>query len=279
MEDNILFCPIDFSECANNALNFAIPLSKALNCKIKLVHDVDLRSITSVGMNEWNILEKLGELEETATKKLKMLQEQVEQDGVNCEYQVIKGERELELIELIENLKPKLVVMGTTGTGGFQNKVMGSLTYRIIKKTPMPVLAVPEKASFEGLRTIIFASDFENPDLQPVRLLVKIAAYFKSDLDIVCIFETTLRGEKEGEKSFLVEYKDYVSNHVSYPKVDYKLLHWENVEDRLATFLDNSHADLLALMDREPNFFKRLFGSGLTKKMFYNTKIPLLVFP
>lgn len=278
MEHNLLLCPVDFSRCANNALNFAIPLSKALNCKIKLVHNVDLRSIALGEMNEWKVLEKLGELEESATKKLKKLQEQVQQKGLNCEYQVIRGEKVSELVELIEELKPMLVVMGTTGAGGFKNKIMGSLTYRVINQTTVPVLAVPENASFDDLSTIMFATDFENPDLSAYTLLVKIATYFNSELDIVRIFETSDKGEKEGESMFLKEYKDYVSKHVSYPRMDYKLLYWEKVEDQLAVFLEDSQVDVLALLDQEPNFFKRLFGGGLIKKMFYHTNIPLLVF-
>jgi hypothetical protein len=56
--EKILIHPTDFSECANNALNFAILIAKKLNLKISLVHSLDLDTTPHYECNlmELNVL-------------------------------------------------------------------------------------------------------------------------------------------------------------------------------------------------------------------------------
>jgi len=273
---NLIVYPTDFSRCAENALTFAVPLAKVLNCTLKVVHYIDFIGISDTEAHYRSVLEEIGKIEREASIKLKKLQRQVEKQEVKCEFQVIKGRNISEHTEFLEELDPRFVVMGTTGSGSFENKVMGSLTYKVIKHTYLPVLAIPEKATFQGIRKIVFATDYENKDLDSIGSLAEIAKHFNAAIEVVHICEDP--DYDKSEQVFFDDYRKFISKRTDYQNIDFKLLHWKNVEERLAIFLNDSQADLLAMITRKRNFFDRLFHGSLAKKMIYHTHIPLFVY-
>lgn len=277
MKKGVIVYPTDFSTCANNALNFAIAMAQAVKSKIKVVHFIDIDNIIASEITATIALREIKQLEKTSKRKIKKLVDKVKRYDVECTSEIIIINRRMIswLPEYLEELSPKLVVMGTTGSGGFENKVMGSLTYKVIRNTDFPVLAVPQKASYKGFKHIIFATDYQKKDIDNLNYLVSIAQYFKASIDAVHIAEGAFSDDTE--EVFLDDFKKAVGKKTSYP-VDLRLLYWEDVEERLAILLKETKADLLALVTRKRNFIDRLFEKGLTKRMVYHTHTPLLAF-
>lgn len=45
MNSKLIVYPTDFSDCAKNALAYVIAMGKALKCKIKIVHGIEIAGI------------------------------------------------------------------------------------------------------------------------------------------------------------------------------------------------------------------------------------------
>src|ERR1019366_977868 len=55
-----------------------------------------------------------------------------------------------------------MIVMGTNGVDSMYQYFFGSNAYQVIKNTKCPVLVVPEGATYEPLRKIVFAWDYSS---------------------------------------------------------------------------------------------------------------------
>lgn len=277
LDNKTIVYPTDFSACAENALPYAIAVAMTLNYKIQIVHSIDAGGILKSEINPRRVLEQIQVLEEKAQSQLLRIKSNVEKSGIACSTEVIQGETLSWLSIYLNEKKPCLVVMGTKGAGTLENKVFGSNTYRVIKKTNIPIMAIPEKASYKGFEKMIFATDYEEKETENINFLIKLAKHHKASIEVVHVLETAFKNKEE--KHYAHKLRDELAKKLSYGKLDYKFLYWDDIEERLEILLKESNADLLALVERKRNFIDRLFHKSVIKKMVNHTQVPLLIFP
>ncbi len=59
-----------------------------------------------------------------------------------------------------------IIVMGMKGAGGL-DKIIGSTTTNVIRKVKVPVLVIPEKATYQAIQHITYAYDLNDPSGRP----------------------------------------------------------------------------------------------------------------
>ncbi|NNK18653.1 MAG: universal stress protein [Maribacter sp.] len=275
MSSRLIIYPTDFSECAKNAKAYAIAMGKALKCKIRILHAVEIGSLASAEKNPDALLTSIKTLEEQAKKKLVKLKEEIESFGLECEYQILEG-RTLFLKDYMESLDPLMIVMGTTGKSGIENKIFGSFAAQTIHNQKSIILAIPLKAKFNTLSKIVFATDFHKKDKTCLSFINKITNYYGSDLQVVHISDNVAELQQEREKFSQLE--EEITKVMRSHNIRFEFLYGDKVEDELLEFLDSSKPDMLALVGRKRNFIERIFDKSLSKKMVNQTHVPVLVF-
>lgn len=79
---------------------------------------------------------------------------------------ITQGSPASEILRVATDLSADLVVMGTHGRGGFERLILGSVTEKVLRKAPCPVLTVPKQAEPDTIdadvafKTIVCALDF-----------------------------------------------------------------------------------------------------------------------
>ena len=185
---------------------------------------------------------------ETADAFLASLKDHMEKCNlpkVAIGYEIIPGVPEDEIIRYSESYQPDLVVMGTKGKGTGMGAIMGSVTASVINRISFPLLAIPEKYTFvgsENVKNLLYVTEFD---------------------------ETTVRMEG------LMEYfkKSYGRDQVTYSFISQK-----NLLDDLDDLVKNKGINILSLTAHRQNIVEKLFKPNITKKLFYHSNIPLLVF-
>lgn len=276
MNSKLIVYPTDFSDCAKNALTYAIAMGKALSCKIKIVHAIEISGISTSEQNPTIILETIKVLEEYAEQKLEILKKEIESFGIECDYDILQG-RTLFIKEYMEKINPLMIVMGTIGKNNLENKLFGSLATQTILNSKSIVLAIPEKAIYNNLSKIVFATDFHEKDKTSLEFIKNIRTYYKSRLSIIHICEDI--NNVEQERNNLLNLENEISKSISSKNLHFELLYGENAEEELLEFLASSKPDMLALITRKRTFIERIFEKSLSKKMVNHTNIPVLVFP
>ena len=164
----IILAPVDFSEVSVNAVSFAAELSKRSSARLVIV----------------NILPN-GQDESDSKIKLKSLESDLKESfdaSLNCESFLAHGNLVTTLEKIIAVQQPDLIVMGTKGASGLKKILIGSNTVKVISKTRVPVLAIPEVARFEnfpnkGKNRIVFATDLDSLDEDALGILKEIALF------------------------------------------------------------------------------------------------------
>jgi nucleotide-binding universal stress UspA family protein len=131
----------DFSDYSAAALDYGISLASVYGADLHLLHVVEDRLRASAAQ------------EELARKKLqKFVFENVEE--LTWLTQVIRtGQPHEEIVRYVREQHIDLIVIATHGRTGIAHVLMGSMAEKVIRHSPVPVLAVKPNAILEQLIT------------------------------------------------------------------------------------------------------------------------------
>jgi nucleotide-binding universal stress UspA family protein len=164
---------------------------------------------------------------------------------------------------------PDAVVMGTQGASGLKEVLLGSNTADVIKRSVLPVLAVPEESSYRIPKRIILADDGGPVTKDTVRPLLDIARWSKAEVMIVRVVneETSV---DEGAGSIYDTLLGAIPHSFHY-------ISEENVTKALHDMADQNDADLVVLVHRHRSLFEQLFHRSAATRLAMHTHIPMLV--
>lgn len=191
---NLILVPTDFSEQATNALDFAAQIAEKNGARVLLLHVLEHPSDSA--FNTMGIATKdsdpmdniyLIKMMEAAKKKMEGIVHDDAFAKINLEYKIIVGRPFEQIARTLAETKGDLVVMGTTGTSGIEEMLVGSNTERVVRRAQCPVISIKEKANFAAIKNIAFASDFANPYNDLVAELKQLQKLFDARLSLVRI--------------------------------------------------------------------------------------------
>lgn len=270
-----ILCPIDFSDCALNALEYAAKLGERYRARLVILHVLNKEDYRKLAP-----LDDEGKYqEEFVAQKLKSLQEAVLKESVSlgllsCEAIVLEGPIVQGTLEYAKKIAANLLVVGTEGMNEYKDQVLGSRSSRMVMQADRDILVVPRKVYFKRPRKLVYASDYLEEDKIAIQKVVEFASFFNSELDIVHVSSSQRLIDKGLHQSMVNEIKPFVN----YDKVQYVL---KTFRDDLALGLENylqlAKGDMLVTLSKKKDFFDQLFSNNLSRKMSYFITKPLWV--
>jgi nucleotide-binding universal stress UspA family protein len=146
MYDRILV-PIDGSPTATRGLSEAIKLANRRGGRLRLVHVVDELPIVVPAVGASDIV--MAQLRSAGESILKAGAAQARDAGVAVECRLIEemgGQAGLRILEEAQSWDADLIVCGTHGRRGLRRVLMGSDAEYVVRRSPVPVLLVPNAA-------------------------------------------------------------------------------------------------------------------------------------
>ncbi len=190
-----LLCPTDGSPHSRHALEYAVAIARWYTAEIHA-----LRVLAPIPPTwEMPAAVNLGELEsgvrERGLEEVEQFLAGARDAGVQAQGEVAIGREALEIVERAKTLPADLVVMGTHGRGGFEKWVLGSITEKVIRTAPCPVLTVTlpaEDAAPPGetpFRRILCAVDFSDHSNRALSFALSLAQLAEGHLTLVHVLE------------------------------------------------------------------------------------------
>ncbi len=137
---NIL-CPIDHSDGSKEALKYAVSLALKDKAKLYLLHIIDIRSFNE-GLEAMAMqIPDEETLEQLRIKLLDCIPEEI-RDNMNVEAIVIQGVPFAEIISIAREKEVDMIVIGSHGRTGISHMMLGSVSEKVVRKAPCPVLTV-----------------------------------------------------------------------------------------------------------------------------------------
>ncbi len=267
---NILV-PFDFSHHSRNALEYAAQLAAKADAKLCIFHAYD-RSEVLEGVKVATTVTAMEDIQKKLAK----------QYGLPEKYitgKVVQGEFIEEVLGFIAEKKFDMIALGTRGASGLRELLVGSYTVNLMKEVrDIPMLIVPEKASFDSIRNILLCSDLhEIADDDALDLVKEIAILFNADVRLAHVEKKG--GSKPTYENVLERRREI---HLFEPEVDctYKRIVASDILSGIKYYMDKKEDnDMVAMVYREHTFIETIFGMNHTHEMAYHTTVPLLVLP
>jgi len=138
----------------------AAAVREAISMATKCGAELHVMSLVATGAEHEGLGESILKHEmEAAQSHLERIQEQASAAGVACETHLIHGQNvQQEIVNLAEQTKADLIIMGRRGRRGLARIMLGHATAHVIGLAHTNVLVVPRAARVEG-RHIVVATD------------------------------------------------------------------------------------------------------------------------
>lgn len=138
MYDEILL-PTDGSEAAEAAVDQAIELASTYDGTLHVVFAIELSATMPLRVTLDSVIEQLeADGEEFVTR----IANRAAAAGIEVETSVEHGVADEAIVDYVGANDIDLVVMGTHGRRGIDRQLLGSVTERVIRTSPVPVLVV-----------------------------------------------------------------------------------------------------------------------------------------
>ncbi len=276
-----ILCPTDFSEQANHAVEAGYYLAKKFHADFHLLHVVESDTEIDINMGGATGEEGRGtndiyflKLIDVTRKKMDELVSTPGLQSINITSDVKVGKPFKFIFEEINSGKHDLIVLGSKGVSGFKKILIGSNTEKVVRKSPIPVLAVKEYVQESNFKNIVYASTFNEDEHELISRLNEIQKAFGSTLHLVRIntpnnFQTDWTTRKK-MREFVNRFKitDYTFN----------IYNDAIEEDGIIYFAEETDAGMIAMATHGRTGFAHLLSGSIAEDVVNHAKRPVYTY-
>jgi nucleotide-binding universal stress UspA family protein len=267
-----ILCPTDFSDAALSGIAYAAKLAKHIGADVTLFNVVALTDLFPEEV-------LIGEQANADAAKARLETQCLEVSRVfkiSC-----YGEAETTASSVSQVIAAKasgfdLVVMGTNGIDDLAQFLLGSKTYRAIRKVAIPTILVPEQTLYSDINKLVYAYDYWRNNKLPLTQIVSFTKMIGCELTVLQVMEKSISQDAETEQRLLQQAtKNLYSEDVN---IKFETIHAENIIDGINDCMEQRQADMLALCSEHHSFLGSLFHKSVLKSITGTAKYPVFVF-
>lgn len=271
---NIIF-PTDFSKESINAFDYALAYARKIKANIIIFHAFS-GELTGDNLEVYSAEEvERFRKEKDSFGPFEQLKKEKGAESVNLLYVVKEGDfMEIFRKFLSENKDElDLVVMGTDNNRDtFKEFFVGPNTIKVMESVNKPIMAVPEKARFDGtLDNILFLIDYREDEKAPLQDLIERSRTFDSKIHVVHIDLANVDDITNRMEMFKNSLKEY-----NYDKVIFESVRGLDINDAVQKYCEENQIDVVYLMNYKMNFFRRLFTHNIAEELVKHLDTPVM---
>ena len=272
-----ILVPIDFSEHSEYALETAAAIAKKQGSELFVLHMLELSNAIYTASSSTLSEEAVFYLK-LAEKKMETFLDRRFLDGVDVTPVVKHFKVFKEINELIDEHDINLVVMGSHGSSGVKEVIVGSNAEKVVRYSEVPVLIVKHNPILVEFDTAIFASDFSE---QAIESYLRAKNTFeKLDSNMHLLYVNTpdngFKSSTEIDRLIAKFLKQAEGDLESYSKVhvvaDY------SVEKGILNFANNIGADLVAVSTHGRRGLAHFFEGSISEDIANHSTLPVMTF-
>ena len=253
----IILVPCDFSPTTEKAVKFAIDLA-----------DKGDRLILLNIINDNATSKKIAQdLKEVETKFKKLIDLRLPKGIAVCS-KTIPGKFISSILNLIENEKIDLVVMGTQGSRGWGEFFMGSNIEKVVRTSPVPVFAVKGFADFDSINNIIFPCNLNLDQPEILQKVKELQKRFHSRLHLLRVNT----GKSLNDIKIIENLEEY-ARHYQLSDYSVAVINNTSIKDGILHFAKEISADMIAMITHGKRDLHRMFTESTTADIVNHARI------
>jgi len=264
--------PTDFSIQAEYAFILVDKIRQQIELEVHFLHVMNFPD--TVTISDMGEITTCGEIDkeyvsvqrDMASKKLRHIQDEY---GKEVHTHIRIGATNETIVDFAEKHSFDLIAMGTKGTTGFFEKLTGSETQIVARKSKVPVLSLMCNRSDLAIKRILLVHQFEDKHHQELYLLKRFLLDFNAELHLLQISRTGMDIE-EIEKNM----QDFAKEH-ALENIQTHVIKDTDVENGVIHFNQMIDMDLVCIGTHGKGGF---FHSSATEKLINHLYKPIISF-
>ena len=192
--------PTDFSVQAEYAYLMVKRLEEKLPMEVHFLHIMNVPD--TVSMDEKGNIQTCGEIDVRYVERqrdiaVRQMNSLTSQYGEEVTTHIRLGKTTDGILEFSEKANVDLIVMGTKGAWGMKEKLSGTETQMIARKSRIPVLSLMCDRSDLQIENVLLVHDFHKPEVLDLQLLKIVTEAFGCKLHFLQIATGNLETQRE----------------------------------------------------------------------------------
>ena len=275
---NILF-PTDFSDAAEKAFIYALHLADKVGATITLLHvyiKPEVKGMLPHTLSEFYASYDLDEFQnyKDSIPPLREIQQANGFSHVNVVHLLKPGSKIVpNIIQTAKEEAADMIIMGTTGAHGLKGIFLGSIAGEVLENAECPVMAIPEKAVFDGeIDHLAFTTTFKEEEKKALEKVIGLLSSFHPEIHCINVDLAHTESITHRMDAFKASFQDKGN-------LFFHVLEDNDMKKAITDFLEEKQIDVLAMVTHKRNFLQELFSYSRTKMMSYHARTPVLSIP
>lgn len=267
-----ILVPTDFSEHAEHALKAAAQIAKKNGSEIIILHMLELPHQTNDAIFGGVSIPETMLFMQKANEMLDKISQSSFLEGISVT-EVVKMDKPIHGITQIGKEQDiDLIVMGSHGSSGIEELLIGSNTEKVVRNSEIPVLVIKKDVPDFKVENIVFASDFTEETKKPFQKLLNFTKFFDAKIHLVSIctpnsFKPTHTAEK-AIKDFAIEFN--LSNYST------NIYNDTNIEKGIINFSNSINADIIGMCTHGRTGFAHFFNGSISEGLVNHAVRPIV---
>ncbi|WP_047246957.1 universal stress protein [Maribacter thermophilus] len=277
MGKNILL-PTDFSRSSWSAIQYATKLFEDCDCDFYILNTY---AKETHGLDNLTLLDPDEAFNKMSEKKSKeglgntLARLTLSNNNIDHRFHVLsKSNLFIDTVkDVVHDLAIDMIVMGAKGAGNRRGNNYGKNTLAVIENIrKCPILVVPKNVSFNSLKEIVLATDFNtNFNRYEVKCLAEIAKLTNASVQILSLTDAKELSFEQRKNKILLRKFLHGIDHA------FNVLHNVEMPTAISCFIESRKSNMVSYIDKKPSFFKKLgFGKPTLGKLGFYKHVPVL---
>ena len=273
---NKILVPTDFSKEAGYALDGAINLAAKTGAQIFLLHVVESiadGSFATQGGAPDSLSEEAFTLQLLKKGKHDLAKLVADRDfeGIQVVTNVQVGNPYRHIARDILENEADLVIMGSQGTSGYEEVLIGSNAERVVRHSQCPVITLKQSVDFNQITDVVFAADFIQNEQHVIDQLKKLQHLLDAKLHLV---KVDTPNNFESSRTINRRIKDFVKEY-SLENYTIDIYNEATEEDGIIYFAEDIDADMIALATYGKTGLRHLLSGSIAEDVVNHAQRPV----
>lgn len=268
-----ILVPCDFSDSAVQAFQFALQIAQQSKGEIILLNVVELPVLHDTMLMPTLYFEEnyLKDMKVSAEKNFEELKTKWINEGIKVRSLVEYGPTTKVINQIAEKNKADLIVMGTLGATGFKEFLVGSNTEKVVRFSPLPVLAIRKSIELPHIKNIVFPTTLDLYQNQLLTHIKELQNFFSAKLHLLLVNTPHNMKRTIDEKDMMEAYaRNFdLENYTLNTRNDF----YES--DAIMNFTIGIKADMIAMGTHSRKGLAHLFSGSVTEDVVNHMDCPI----
>ena len=273
-----ILVPLDFSKQALYAAKIASDIARMTGAKLFLTHLIELPSSTIDlgGFSSVNTTPTAMLFLKSAQQKFVNFRKSDFLKGLEIETNVLFNRTFEGIIDESKKQGADMIVMGSRGSSGIEQILVGSTTEKVVRHSDVPVLVIKEEMKDFKIEHMVFVSNFKKENKKTFARILSFARIFQARLYLLRV--NTVHNFKTSEElNSTIE--DFIREFdLSGLQVSTHIYNDVSIEAGVLNFSNSVGADLISLNTHGRRGLAHLFAGSIGEDLANHAKIPVVTF-